>query len=143
MGIEIELPGPVGERNVYTTEPRGAVLCVATDEAGRLRQIDAALATGNRAVVLGALPDLPATLLEFVTLETDHRAAAFDAVLFEGEDDALLALARALADRGGPIVTLYRTRRDAAIRLDGLVRERSISTNTAAAGGNASLMTIG
>jgi RHH-type proline utilization regulon transcriptional repressor/proline dehydrogenase/delta 1-pyrroline-5-carboxylate dehydrogenase len=143
VGVEIELPGPVGERNVYTTEPRGAVLCVAPDEAGRRRQIDAALATGNRAVVLGALPDLPAAQHDWVTVAADHRAAAFDAVLFEGEDDALLALTRELADRDGPIVTLYRTRRDAAIRLDGLIRERSISTNTAAAGGNASLMSIG
>ena len=65
--------------------------------------------------------------------------AAFDAVLFDGDDDALLALARELAERDGPIVT----RVSRPYRLDGLVRERSISTNTAAAGGNASLMAIG
>jgi RHH-type proline utilization regulon transcriptional repressor/proline dehydrogenase/delta 1-pyrroline-5-carboxylate dehydrogenase len=138
-GVEIELPGPVGERNVYATEPRGTVLCVATDEAGRLRQISAALATGNRAVALGTLPDLPSDLQDWITMAEDHRALAFDAVLFDGDAAALIALARELADRDGPVVTLHR----APYRLDGLVRERSISTNTAAAGGNASLMAIG
>jgi RHH-type proline utilization regulon transcriptional repressor/proline dehydrogenase/delta 1-pyrroline-5-carboxylate dehydrogenase len=138
-GVEIELPGPVGERNVYATEPRGAVLCVAAHEAAHLRQISAALATGNRAVVLGTLPDLPSDLHDWIAVAEDHRALAFDAVLFDGEDDALITLARELADRDGPIVTLY----CAPYRLDGLVRERSISTNTAAAGGNASLMAIG
>jgi RHH-type proline utilization regulon transcriptional repressor/proline dehydrogenase/delta 1-pyrroline-5-carboxylate dehydrogenase len=136
---EVELPGPVGERNVYMTEPRGTVLCVADDEAARLRQIGAALATGNRAVVLGAdgLPDLPAELQDWIGFASDNRATAFDVVLFDGETDALLSLGRDLADREGPIVSVYRG------GLDGLVRERSISTNTAAAGGNASLMTIG
>jgi RHH-type proline utilization regulon transcriptional repressor/proline dehydrogenase/delta 1-pyrroline-5-carboxylate dehydrogenase len=142
-GVEIELPGPVGERNVYATEPRGTVLCVAGNEEGRLRQVGAALVTGNRAVVLGALPNLPCDLTDRVAVVTDHRAAAFDAVLFDGEDDALLALQQELAARDGPIVTLYRGRAGEPYRLDGLVRERSISTNTAAAGGNASLMTIG
>ncbi len=142
-GIEMVLPGPVGERNVYQTEPRGAVLCVAPDEAGRLRQVSAALATGNRAVVLGALPALPPALQDWVTEATHHQAAAFDAVLFEGDDDALLALARDLAEREGPIDAIHRGHAGEAYRLDGLVRERSISTNTAAAGGNANLMTIG
>jgi RHH-type proline utilization regulon transcriptional repressor/proline dehydrogenase/delta 1-pyrroline-5-carboxylate dehydrogenase len=134
-GVEIELPGPVGERNVYATEPRGTVLCVATAEAARLRQISAALATGNRAVVLGTQPYAH----DWIAVAEDHRAVAFDAVLFDGDDAALIALARDLANRDGPIVPLYR----APYRLDGLVRERAISTNTAAAGGNASLMAIG
>ena len=33
LGVSLELPGPVGERNVYSLEPRGAVLCDAADEA--------------------------------------------------------------------------------------------------------------
>jgi RHH-type proline utilization regulon transcriptional repressor/proline dehydrogenase/delta 1-pyrroline-5-carboxylate dehydrogenase len=143
VGVAMELPGPVGERNVYETEPRGAVLCVARDEAARLRQVNAALATGNRAVVVGALPALPPVLHDWIAVTSDHRAAAFDAVLFDGEADALLALAQDLADREGPIVAIHRADGDGGYRLDGLVRERSISTNTAAAGGNASLMTIG
>jgi RHH-type proline utilization regulon transcriptional repressor/proline dehydrogenase/delta 1-pyrroline-5-carboxylate dehydrogenase len=143
VGVEMDLPGPVGERNVYATEPRGTVLCVAGDEPARLRQISAALATGNRIILTGTLPALPPSLDDWIGVVADHRAAAFDAVLFDGDDEALLALARDLADRDGPIVTVYRADPGGGYRLDGLVRERSISTNTAAAGGNANLMTIG
>ena len=123
---EIELPGPVGERNVYVTEPRGTVLCIAEDEAGRQRQGDAARAAANR-----------------VLAGEDHRAAAFDVVLYEGDDDNLRQLLRDLAARDGPIVTVHRGRPGEPYQRDGLLRERSISINTAAAGGNASLMTIG
>jgi RHH-type proline utilization regulon transcriptional repressor/proline dehydrogenase/delta 1-pyrroline-5-carboxylate dehydrogenase len=141
LGEEIELPGPVGERNVYATEPRGTVLCVADDEDGRRRQIDAALGAGNRAVVLG---EVPASVLSDSVISTaDYRSAAFDVVLFEGSDEALLALAADVAEREGPIVAVYRAGADGRYRSDGLVRERSISSNTAAAGGNASLMAIG
>jgi RHH-type proline utilization regulon transcriptional repressor/proline dehydrogenase/delta 1-pyrroline-5-carboxylate dehydrogenase len=139
----MDLPGPVGERNVYATEPRGTVLCVANDELARLRQISAALATGNRVVLTDTLPAIQPLLEDWIGVVADHRAAAFDAVLFDGEDEALLAMARGLADRDGPIITVYRADPGGGYRLDGLVRERSISTNTAAAGGNANLMTIG
>ena len=50
LGASMELPGPVGERNTYTLEPRGAVLCVASDERALWRQISATLCTGNRAL---------------------------------------------------------------------------------------------
>ena len=59
------------------------------------------------------------------------------------------AWARQLAAREGPIVTPQCltpddiSRGKAYYSLEWLVTERSISINTAAAGGNASLMTIG
>ena len=65
------------------------------------------------------------------------------AVLFNGTDADLLALNGAMADRAGQIVPVYTARPGGAYPLDGLVRERSISINTTAAGGNAHLMTIG
>ena len=53
-------------------------------------------------------------------------------------------LLRALAERPGPIVGLVTLAPgDAALPLERLLIERSLSINTAAAGGNASLMTIG
>ncbi len=45
VGATLELPGPVGERNVYRLEPRGTVLCIAPDEAALSRQMRAVLAT--------------------------------------------------------------------------------------------------
>ncbi len=59
-------------------------------------------------------------------------------MLFEGDAEALRALNRQLAARDGPIVPVY-----TGLPLEWLVRERSISTNTAAAGGNATLMSVG
>ena len=53
-------------------------------------------------------------------------------------------VAAALAQRSGPIVGLTALEAgDWRVPLERLVLERSLSINTAAAGGNASLMTIG
>jgi RHH-type proline utilization regulon transcriptional repressor/proline dehydrogenase/delta 1-pyrroline-5-carboxylate dehydrogenase len=74
--------------------------------------------------------------------------AAFDAVLFEGDSDALQAFGQRIAARPGPIIGVQGLRSDAvaggqAYGIDRLLAERSVSINTAAAGGNAKLMTIG
>ena len=53
-GVALELPGPVGERNTWSLEPRGDVLCLPATALGLALQVGAALATGNRALV--ALP---------------------------------------------------------------------------------------
>jgi len=69
--------------------------------------------------------------------------------LFEGDSDALHALTRRIAQRPGPILTVQGVAAGALetdtddYALERLLTERSVSVNTAAAGGNASLMTIG
>jgi RHH-type proline utilization regulon transcriptional repressor/proline dehydrogenase/delta 1-pyrroline-5-carboxylate dehydrogenase len=60
-------------------------------------------------------------------------------VLFDGPPDDLLVLQRRLAGRDGPIVPIF----VAPYPVDFLLGEVSLSVNTAAAGGNASLMAIG
>src|SRR5690606_18615922 len=75
-------------------------------------------------------------------------ALDFQTVLFEGDSDALLAWNKELAQRDGPIVSVQGLRTEALMagdsyRLERLLREVSVSVNTAAAGGNASLMMIG
>jgi RHH-type proline utilization regulon transcriptional repressor/proline dehydrogenase/delta 1-pyrroline-5-carboxylate dehydrogenase len=155
-GAAVELTGPVGERNVYALWPRGRVRCLAATPDALLLEIAAALATGNVAVVAALPTGLPAAVAERVAV----GEGPCDAVLFEGDDAALLALAGALtggaltggaltgalAGRAGPLVAVHRVSveslRDSA-PLDWLLHERTVSTNTAAAGGNASLMTIG
>jgi RHH-type transcriptional regulator, proline utilization regulon repressor / proline dehydrogenase / delta 1-pyrroline-5-carboxylate dehydrogenase len=152
LGFSQEMPGPVGERNLYALLPRGTVRCVARSETGLLVQIAAAFATGNRVVVeRGALIDallaaLPAELNSLIS--TDIETAAVAAVLFEGDGDALSRLARALAETSDTVLPIYGVHNDFLSTnddypLEWLVTERSISTNTAAAGGNASLMSIG
>jgi len=69
--------------------------------------------------------------------------------LFEGDSDELHALIRRVAQRPGPIVSVQGVASGALhngtddYALERLLTERSVSVNTAAAGGNASLMTIG
>ncbi|NYZ17146.1 trifunctional transcriptional regulator/proline dehydrogenase/L-glutamate gamma-semialdehyde dehydrogenase [Azospirillum sp. RWY-5-1] len=154
-GTVLTLPGPVGERNLYALHPRGTVLCLPQTETGLCLQLGAAFATGNHALVQAApaltaiLRELPATLRERVAVTEDWPAARFDTVLFEGESDALRAVNQTLADRDGPLLSVQGAAPDALTAgtedyaLAWLVEERAISTNTAAAGGNASLMTIG
>ena len=153
LGASVELPGPVGERNLYSLTPRGTIACLTQGEEGLLCQVGAALATGNRALVpadratlFAGVPDAVKPLIQPVE---DVAKAACAALLFEGDSDALMALNRALAERPGAIVPVHGvTRADLAEGRDDyplfmLLEERAVSINTAAAGGNASLMTIG
>ncbi|TXH36582.1 MAG: trifunctional transcriptional regulator/proline dehydrogenase/L-glutamate gamma-semialdehyde dehydrogenase [Rhodospirillaceae bacterium] len=151
----LDFPGPVGERNVYGLTPRGTVLCMAQSESGLMRQISAAFATGNR--VLISAPDdvqtvlgkLPQALRARMGRLSDLAMDEFDVVLFEGDSDALHSISQEIARKAGQIVPVYGIRREALAAesedyaLEWLVHEHSVSTNTAAAGGNASLMTIG
>ncbi len=148
--LSIVLPGPTGERNTYSLVPRQAVLCVADRDAERLVQLAAVLAVGSRAVWPGPaaqlLASLPADVRSRVDLVRDWSLPEvdFDAVLFHGATPQLFELQRQLARRPGPIVSVERLESGATdVPLERLVTERSVSENTAAAGGNASLMTIG
>ncbi len=68
-------------------------------------------------------------------------AKPFDAVIFTATDK-LRTVCEAVAAREGAIVSVQGFARGSNILLERHV-ERSLSVNTAAAGGNASLMTIG
>jgi len=68
----------------------------------------------------------------------------FDAVLHHGDSDQLRGVCQQVAQRGGAIVGVHGlSQGETSIALERLVIERALSVNTAAAGGNASLMTIG
>jgi RHH-type proline utilization regulon transcriptional repressor/proline dehydrogenase/delta 1-pyrroline-5-carboxylate dehydrogenase len=156
-GATAALPGPTGERNTYSLGARGTVLCVASTASGARAQLAVALATGNRALFVGAAGEqlvnaLPAALRKHAGVSRDgDLGVAYDAVLFEGDSDELQSLVRQIAARGGPIVSVQGVASgafdggasDDDYALERLLTERSVSVNTAAAGGNASLMTIG
>ncbi len=152
-GATAVLPGPTGERNTYTLGPRGTVLCIAATARGARAQFASVLATGNRALFAGAAGEalaaaLPASLKGHATVRK-QADASFDAVLFEGDSDELLALVKEVSQRPGPIVSVQGVAAgafengDEDYALERLLTERSVSVNTAAAGGNANLMTIG
>ena len=153
VGPWASLAGPTGEANLYAVLPRDAILCLSegeTRDADRLAQLATVLAVGSQAVWPAenqTLRDrLPIAVREHVSLAQDWRqpTVRFDAALHHGNAASLLATAATLAARPGPIVSLTGMRPgEARVPIERLVIERSLSVNTAAAGGNASLMTIG
>ena len=144
------LPGPTGEANLYAMVPREAVLCLAADDGDRLIQLAAVLAVGSRALwpaaARPAWQRLPEEARDRVALVDDWTgpSIAFDAILHHGTSEQLHEVLHAVAARPGPIVGVTALAvGDMAIPLERLVVERSLSINTAAAGGNASLMAMG
>lgn len=150
-GTSRTLPGPTGERNVYTLAPRAHVLCMATSVSDLLVQTAAVLASGGKALWPTAQASLrnqlPAAAQAQVVLQDNaltDASVALDAVLHHGDGQALQAVCTALAQRPGPIVGVTAMQPGAVdIPLERLLIERALSVNTAAAGGNASLMTLG
>ncbi|QRM57324.1 trifunctional transcriptional regulator/proline dehydrogenase/L-glutamate gamma-semialdehyde dehydrogenase [Sinorhizobium sp. BG8] len=150
LDVSMELPGPVGETNVYALHPRGKVLALAEEPQELLSQIGAIIATGNTAVVDAANParealkGLPSEVARLIETAKDWKTAEdLTAALFSGSESDLIEVNKALAERAGAIVPVYPRLAETDYPLLRLLEERSISTNTAAAGGNANLMTIG
>lgn len=150
VGAQCLLRGPTGERNIYALHPREAILCLASTDDDRLAQLAAVLAVGARCVwpaeAAGLLARLPVPVQSHVALADDWQSdsVVFDALLCHSDEATYLTVSAQLADRSGPIVQLQAYEPgEHAIRLEGLIVERALSVNTAAAGGNASLMTMG
>lgn len=143
LGAELELAGPVGERNLYALHPRGTVLLVPETRAGLIEQMAAVLATGNRGMVQGMT--LPDGLPESVARRFPADGAGYAVALVEGGAERVLAVLGQVAGMDGPIVTVHAADPGAALawNCDWLLEEVSTSINTTAAGGNASLMMIG
>jgi RHH-type proline utilization regulon transcriptional repressor/proline dehydrogenase/delta 1-pyrroline-5-carboxylate dehydrogenase len=151
-GSSRTLSGPTGERNVYTLQPRESVLCLADAEADRLVQLAAVLSVGSTAIwpadagAQSLRASLPAEVQQSVAVASDwtSETVVFDAVLHHGDATSLTGVVHRIASRAGPIVGVRAfAPGDVSIPLESLVVERALSVNTAAAGGNASLMTIG
>jgi RHH-type proline utilization regulon transcriptional repressor/proline dehydrogenase/delta 1-pyrroline-5-carboxylate dehydrogenase len=154
-GLQATLAGPTGERNVYRVQARQRVLCQVGAQPNAqedlLVQIAAVLAVGATAVLpapdnaalshwLAQWPQAVRAQLQVVAHSAPVDA---DVALLHGSADEALALAARLAQPTGPIVCLTRLEPGSGeLPLARLVCERSVSTNTAAAGGNASLMTL-
>lgn len=147
-GMELTLPGPTGEHNLLRFVPRGLVAGVAATPAAYIHQLMAALVTGNRLLVDGSRDpvrrlsaQLPVELNPHFSAVNDWEDLSFGALMVEGTADEVDAWRRRMAERSGPIVAVLQA--DPIYDPGRLVHERTVSINTAAAGGNASLMAIG
>ncbi|WP_024556924.1 aldehyde dehydrogenase family protein, partial [Franconibacter pulveris] len=151
-GAQRVLPGPTGERNTWTLLPRERVLCVADNEQDALVQLAAATSAGSRALwpddklhreLAKQLPGAVQQVIDFAKPD-QLMGQRFDAVIYHGDSDQLRTLCEQVAGREGAIVSVQGFERgETNLLLERLWVERSLSVNTAAAGGNASLMTIG
>ncbi|MBS1054578.1 bifunctional proline dehydrogenase/L-glutamate gamma-semialdehyde dehydrogenase PutA [Gluconobacter kondonii] len=148
-GATRELPGPVGETNLYELLPRGAVLCVTSDRETMLRAVGLALSGGNTAFVQGPnvasdwVSDLPHALALHIRRTQGGRVAGCRTILASFEERQMAEQARTVLSRSGMVVQLYMLDAKSPIRPEWVLQEKVVSTNTTAAGGNASLMTIG
>jgi RHH-type transcriptional regulator, proline utilization regulon repressor / proline dehydrogenase / delta 1-pyrroline-5-carboxylate dehydrogenase len=147
-GITLDLPGPTGERNRLSFSPRGVVLCAAESMKALLNQLAAAMATGNRALLLASadwhLPDdLPAEVKDRIRFIGAQEVAQCDFQIALIETGMKSDLRSQLASRPDAIVSIVDTDGVAPVPLWRLVAERAVCVNTTAAGGNASLMTLG
>jgi len=156
LGYTETFAGPVGETNTYRLMARGKILAIAATAGGLFSQLAAILSTGNAAVVMdfprlkAALDGLPPAIAKNVTrVRQWSEVHDIAGVLVEGDQAAITVAALAAAGRDGPIVSVQGASPEGlaedreAWNLDLLVTEVSASINTAAAGGNASLMTLG
>ncbi len=162
LAAPIQLPGPTGESNQLHLEARGVVATIRDESACFkywLLSTLTALAAGNAVVAVVEDKDLPeADAIRKVLLNAGLAPALFQAVklsqlkpLIHNQGiaaaiieagSAVKALAGELiAARDGAISPLVTTPADERL-LHRLVTEKTVTINTTAAGGNASLMTM-
>ena len=140
----VTLPGPTGESNTLSLHPRGRIACIADDEDALRAQIRLAAATGNVALLSRspAAERIAAQGSARCEIVADALAAAPDAVLFAGSETRALEIRQALAGREGPIVPLLCVDANRPGDRLRLVCERTLTINTTASGGNASLLSL-
>jgi RHH-type proline utilization regulon transcriptional repressor/proline dehydrogenase/delta 1-pyrroline-5-carboxylate dehydrogenase len=143
----IPLSSYVGESNELRLCARGVLRATAQSMAALLGQLAAALATGNGLVADQAslASRLRAALPEELRGALGHESLGYDAVLVDGAEARLhphwlRELAQQLAAGEGAIQALVIGADDYA--LERLLVEQSISTNTAAVGGDTRLLAL-
>ncbi|GAB3276783.1 bifunctional proline dehydrogenase/L-glutamate gamma-semialdehyde dehydrogenase PutA [Parahaliea aestuarii] len=162
LGEATVLPGPTGESNTLQLEPRGNLSILLDDPAHNgeyLMAILSVLVGGNALTAFVAqslLPEwediaaalqragLPAGLLVVAPLASAEQALESpltQGVLVHARSAHLHAVARQLAGRKGPIIPLI-TCVSPRTLLRQTQQEKTVSIDTTASGGNASLMTM-
>ena len=146
-GAQATFAGPTGETNTLRFVARGTLGCVADSGDRLLVQVAAALATGNDAALEPSPMTrevhslLPQALRAHVRLAGDWMSEDISTLLATGPRTQLMRAL--LAARDGALVPVVSPDADGDYPLHRLVAERAVCVNTTAAGGNASLMTLG
>ncbi|MEO8674947.1 MAG: bifunctional proline dehydrogenase/L-glutamate gamma-semialdehyde dehydrogenase PutA [Casimicrobiaceae bacterium] len=141
----LSLPGPTGEANTLELQPRGVVVCIADDAEALIAQTNAARATGNTPLWLRSpLTFAARDRLEgaSVTFADALDPRAVDAVLLDASAERAARVRAEFAAAAGKIVPVIAPEADGGYDPARLVVERTVTVNTAAAGGNAALLSL-
>ena len=141
----IALPGPTGESNTLEFHPRGTVLCMAKDERALASQAKAMRALGNTVVMLRDHHSLAVRdHLDGadIVLVDKIDPAKLDAALLDLDDGRLQRIRAELAESSRGIVPVVISTGKGQGDWMRLVVERTLTVNTAAAGGNAALLSL-
>ncbi|MFN6262330.1 MAG: aldehyde dehydrogenase family protein, partial [Chromatiaceae bacterium] len=162
LATPIQLPGPTGESNQLHLEARGVVACIRDESACFkywMLSVLTALAAGNAVVAVVEDKDLAeAEAIRKVLLNANLQPALFSvakltqlkalisnplvaAAVIEAGSAVKALTGELIAARDGAISPLITTPADERL-LHRLVTEKTVTINTTAAGGNASLMTM-
>jgi RHH-type proline utilization regulon transcriptional repressor/proline dehydrogenase/delta 1-pyrroline-5-carboxylate dehydrogenase len=120
------LPGPTGESNRLTVQPRAAILCLGPGANTAKAQATAVTDLGGVAVT--ATGHIPAQVLQSLT--------GISGAVFWGDEATARTYATAFSQRHGPILPLITGLPDAGH----VLHERHVCVDTTAAGGNAALL---
>ncbi len=153
LADKILLPSPTGEINELSYYPRGIIVCCADDFKTLEKQILKCLSTGNGVFVFTNFTEeksitylqdqlvkngLPKEFFNLLPLSLLHTTISLDidGAVIDGEYRD--AVAKYLCTKGGPILPCLSVDDD----IDRFVTERTVTINTTAAGGNASLLAM-
>jgi RHH-type proline utilization regulon transcriptional repressor/proline dehydrogenase/delta 1-pyrroline-5-carboxylate dehydrogenase len=141
----IALPGPTGESNTLEFHPRGTVLCMAKEERTLAAQAKAMRALGNTVMMLRDPHSL--TVRDHldgadIILVDKIDPAKIDAALVDSSDSRLHKIRAELAESPRGIVPVVISTSKGEVDWMRFVVERTLTVNTAAAGGNAALLSL-
>ncbi|HEV2686611.1 MAG TPA: hypothetical protein VGW79_08230, partial [Actinomycetota bacterium] len=144
LSAAISLSGPTGEANTLSLVPRGRVACLADDDDAFAAQLRLIAMTRNIAIAARSagrerIASQIGVRCEFVE---DPLTAKPDVVLFAGSTERARELRQRLAQQDGPIVPIVQVDAEHPGEPLRLLSERSLSINTTASGGNASLLSL-
>jgi RHH-type proline utilization regulon transcriptional repressor/proline dehydrogenase/delta 1-pyrroline-5-carboxylate dehydrogenase len=148
VGNRLSLPGPTGEENTLVFLPRNRVMIRPLTPVGFFNQLLAVLACEALAVfskntlIESWLSALPQAVRPFLIQSDEPHQRTYSAVLFEGSVTDAQNLAAECARQEGERVRVQHQIEATPYDVLGLLVERCLTINTAAAGGNAALASL-
>ncbi len=141
----IKLEGVTGEINKYSIHLKKNILCIADNALDLKKQIDLVFNMGAYPIILNSQKNRihgisEADIKLIITVDNIENVKELDAILFEG--DNCLEILEIIAQNYKKIIPVITKNKDGSYSLISLFYEKSICINTAASGGNASLMML-